>query len=183
MYLSIARHLQQSNLMLTTSSHIRTAQIDSNFKDSSLRKPLTPTASQNLVNQAGKSNSLNTNNELERYIKPRKQLISMLMCVIIVFYVCLFPLKIWNMILMFFGHIPGFQEIITLRRYWYINITARILFYGNNMINPILYNWLSKKFRKGFKRLVTCKHFKDQYIHTHHPDGPGKSDLTNLNKA
>ena len=45
---------------------------------------------------------INISSELERYIKPRKQLISMLMCVIIVFYVCLFPLKIWNMILVNF---------------------------------------------------------------------------------
>lgn len=100
---------------------------------------------------------LNLNNTLERYIKPRKQLIYMLMCVIIVFYVCLFPLKLWNLTLMFIGHKPYFPKLINLRNYWYLSITFRIFFYTNSFINPILYNCLSKRFRNGFKKLSIFK--------------------------
>ena len=58
---------------------------------------------------------------------------------------------------MLFGHHKEFMAIFNLRRYWCINITVRCFFYANNSINPILYNWLSAKFRNGFKRLITCK--------------------------
>lgn len=50
--------------------------------------------------------------------------------------------------------IDGFYEKLTFRYYWYINITARIFFYLNSSINPILYNCLSKKFRSSFKKLL-----------------------------
>lgn len=38
-----------------------------------------------------------SNSKYYRYIKQRKQIIGMLVFLIIVFYVCLFPLKIWNL--------------------------------------------------------------------------------------
>lgn len=40
-------------------------------------------------------NTLNINSNLDRYVRPRQQLIFMLMCVVIIFYVCVFPIKIW----------------------------------------------------------------------------------------
>lgn len=96
---------------------------------------------------------LNINNDFDKYIKPRKQLIMMLMCVIVAFYVCLFPLKIWTLILMFIGHRPSFLRVIKLREYWYISIVVRFFFYANSSINPILYNFMSKKFRMAFKNI------------------------------
>jgi hypothetical protein len=108
----------------------------------------------------GSNNNINctnieiNNEDFEKYIKPRKQLIHMLMCIIVLFYVCLYPLKIWNLILMFFAHKPSFTEIINLRTYMYVSVTARIFFYMNSSINPILYNCLSKKFRSSFKRIL-----------------------------
>ena len=94
------------------------------------------------------------NNNLEKYLKPRRQLIYMLMCVIIAFYICLLPLKIWTLVLAFFAHRAWFPRVINLRTYWHINIACRTLFYANSSINPLLYNCLSKKFRAGFRRLA-----------------------------
>lgn len=132
---------QNAKYLYPKSNNFRLSQISFNLKSNQLEK---------LIN-INTMNNLNSN--LERYVKPRKQLILMLMCVIVVFYVCLFPLKVWNLTLMFVGHKPYFPKIITLRYYWYISITARIFFYMNSFINPILYNSLSKKFRNAFGRL------------------------------
>ena len=76
---------------------------------------------------------------LEKYIKPRKQLILMLIYVILAFYLCLFPLKLWNIIYMLIGHKRSFTQVIKLRHFWYINILARVFFYINSSINVLLY--------------------------------------------
>lgn len=96
----------------------------------------------------------NTNNSLVKYIRLRRKLICMLIIVVGAFYVCLFPLKIWNLLFMFFGHKKWFMDIVTLRVYWSVSITVRTLFYINSSLNPILYNWLSAKFRYNFKKLL-----------------------------
>ena len=97
---------------------------------------------------------ININNKLGKYVKQRKQIIGMLVTLIAVFYICLFPLRIWNLVLIFFGNNSNFLRYIGLRQYWYISISTRILFYLNSSINPILYNWFSKKFRKTFRKVV-----------------------------
>nr|QVK45671.1 G protein-coupled receptor [Proales similis] len=94
---------------------------------------------------------------MEELVKPRRQLIILLMCVIIIFYVCLFPLRTWNIFLLFYSHQDWFREKISLRTYLLVSITTRLLFYTNSFVNPILYNCLSKKFRKSFRNLLTCQ--------------------------
>jgi hypothetical protein len=64
------------------------------------------------------------NTNLEKYLVPRRQLIFMLTCVCVIFYVCLLPVKVWTIVFMFFGHKPEFPRIIDLRTFWYINITS-----------------------------------------------------------
>lgn len=58
---------------------------------------------------------------------------------------------------MFFGHHASFRRVIQLREYWIINITLRILFFTNSFINPILFNCLSTKFRRGFRHVFSSK--------------------------
>nr|QVK45673.1 G protein-coupled receptor [Proales similis] len=89
----------------------------------------------------------------DKHIKTRRQLIIMLICINVLFYICLFPLKIWNLILLLFAHKPKFIQIISLRSYMLINVITRSFFYLNSAINPVLYNCLSKKFRDGFRSL------------------------------
>lgn len=103
--------------------------------------------------------SSNINSKLSKYVRQRKRIIAMLVTLIAVFYVCLFPLKIWNLILILFGSEPYFIRTIQLRQYWYINILCRVLFYLNSSINPILYNWFSKKFRINFRKFVFIPKF------------------------
>lgn len=109
-------------------------------------------------------NQSNKRTYLEKHIKQRRQLIFMLMCVLFTFYICLFPLKIWNLTILIGSQLPGFYQKIGFKNYWRINITVRIFFYLNSSINPILYNFLSKKFRNGFKRLFVCDKNADRII-------------------
>ena len=90
MYSKISSYLNESSMLLVSSidSSKETAGAKSKFIRSSqgslvLLKP-------RYQNEA----RLSINSNLEKYIKPRKQLITMLMYVIIVFYVCLYPLKV-----------------------------------------------------------------------------------------
>lgn len=99
--------------------------------------------------------NLGSNTTFFKYIRLRRKLIGMLIVVVIAFYLFLFPLKIWNLIFMFLGHKKAFQQIITLRIYWTINIIVRIFFYINSFINPLLYSWLSVSFRVNFKKLLS----------------------------
>ena len=99
--------------------------------------------------------SVNEKN-LEKLIRQRRKLIVMLICVIFLFYVCLFPLKIWNMVCMVGGRImPAFFQHLDYTHYWLINITTRIFFYMNSSVNPIVYCFMSKKFRKSFARIFS----------------------------
>lgn len=102
-----------------------------------------------------------TSNSLLKYIRLRRKLICMLIGVVVAFYACLFPLKVWNLVYMFCGHRDWFIEVVTLRVYWTISITVRSLFYINSSINPLLYNWLSAKFRYNFKKLLLNYKKKD----------------------
>jgi hypothetical protein len=94
------------------------------------------------------------NANLQKYIKQRRQIVAMLICVLSAFYLCIFPIKIWSLVMMFGSNIPRFYAQIGLNNYWFINITVRIFFYLNSCINPLLYNCLSLKFRESFKRLL-----------------------------
>ncbi len=98
--------------------------------------------------------SKGSNNSLLKYIRLRRKLICMLIAVVVAFYLCLFPIKVWNLVYMFLGHRAEFMSIVTLKIYWFVNIIVRTLFYVNSSINPLLYNWLSAKFRSNFKKII-----------------------------
>ena len=51
-------------------------------------------------------------------------------------------------------------DVVSAETFYNLLYFARIMFYTNSAINPILYNIMSSKFREGFKnifRKVTCK--------------------------
>jgi hypothetical protein len=110
--------------------------------------------SQYNISHSNRNDMINRKNIVEKQVKQRRQVIRMVMSVLIVFYVCLFPLKTWNVILMNVSSTKGFFQKLDYNQFWFINIITRIFFYTNSSINPILYNFLSKKFRKSFKKLL-----------------------------
>jgi hypothetical protein len=110
--------------------------------------------SQTNLSFSNRNDLINRKNIVEKQVKQRRQVIRMVMSVLIVFYVCLFPLKTWNVILMYVSSKKGFFVKLGYNQFWFINIITRVFFYTNSSINPILYNFLSKKFRKSFKKLL-----------------------------
>lgn len=120
------------------------------FSKYSIDSSLSSMKSINTVHENDRNNSrLNVNNSIN-YLKPRRQLIFMLMCLIFVFYICVFPSKIS---LLFMYDISQSLDMIS---FYYLNIVIRALLFLNSTINPILYNWLSTKFRRCFKKALGC---------------------------
>lgn len=179
MYYKIAQHLKESQEMLNKSTNINNKKLiykssnNSNKNNTNLdvnaETNLIMSSSENdyennstmKLNQKSKSSNNKTDtlqsnsgasqsNDFDRFIKPRKQLIFMLQCIIIVFYVCVYPFKMLSLINVFYSLPLIFSERVLS----YVVMAARILFYMNSSINPILYNMLSKKFRHSFKRLL-----------------------------
>jgi hypothetical protein len=124
---------------------------------------------------------INVNSKLGKYVRQRQQIVGMLVTLITVLYICLFPLRIWNLALIFFGESPTFTRYIGLREYWYIQITVRILFYLNSSINPILYNWFSKKFRRTFRRAVRLPKCLPKFMHMSTPVSTNVNNVNNNN--
>lgn len=91
---------------------------------------------------------------MNKHVKKRQQLIIMLFIILLTFYICIFPLKIWNMLNLFAYMINGFYQKIGFKIYWILNVACRAFYYTNSAINPIVYSFLSKKFLYSFKNLI-----------------------------
>jgi hypothetical protein len=165
MYYEITCKLNNSNKFLVLSSinkhddqnnDYNEHHFHHNLKNSKLTTSKT-LSSINFLNEQSKTNvnCETANKNLEKFIRQRQKLIFMLMCIICVFYICLFPLKIWNLVIMVGSKVfnNAIFRNLQYKHYWIINITTRIFFYINSSINPILYNFLSKKFRRSFGRI------------------------------
>jgi hypothetical protein len=172
MYYKISQHLKESQEMLNKSTNINNKKLiyksNNNANSDNAETNLIMSSENDYENNSTiklnsklKSNNHKTDtlqsgsgaassNDFDRFIKPRKQLIFMLQCIIIVFYVCVYPFKMLSLINVFYSLPLIFSE----RTLSYVVMAARILFYMNSSINPILYNMLSKKFRHSFKRLL-----------------------------
>lgn len=82
----------------------------------------------------------------------RKQVVTMLGAVVVCFFVCLAPLRgfqIWILV-------SKAEDLTNAGVYFYYNILyfCRVMFHINSAINPVLYNLISSKFRKAFKKQV-----------------------------
>ncbi len=51
--------------------------------------------------------------------------------------------------------------------YWYM-LFCRVMVYMNSAINPILYNAMSVKFRRAFKRLLSCGKTKEKIYYSNY---------------
>nr|QVK45672.1 G protein-coupled receptor [Proales similis] len=86
-----------------------------------------------------------------KQVRQRKKIICMLVWLVLSFYIFIFPIKLWTLTLTFIAHKKFFTEWVSLRLYWFINVTVRAFFFLNSSVNPILYNWFSAKFRLAFR--------------------------------
>ncbi|XP_061397658.1 bombesin receptor subtype-3-like [Musca vetustissima] len=87
----------------------------------------------------------------ELSLKARKQVVLMLGAVVVAFFLCLLPFRLLTL-----GIILAPDKIhdLGLESYYNILYFSRIMLYLNSAINPILYNLMSTKFRKGFYKLI-----------------------------
>ena len=84
--------------------------------------------------------------------KTRRKTTIMLLTVVLVFFICLFPLNMMNM-LSTFDALEGVDTDVML----HVNSVLRIMLVVNSASNPIIYNFLSEKFRAGFASIFTCR--------------------------
>ncbi|XP_050691500.1 growth hormone secretagogue receptor type 1-like [Eriocheir sinensis] len=84
-------------------------------------------------------------------LQARKQVVVMLGTVVVVFFVCLLPHRIFSLWFIFTTEI---EDTISTEVYFNLLYAFRILVYVNSAINPVLYNVTSSKFRGAFFRLL-----------------------------
>lgn len=146
MYFKIFRSLQMSTKFLRMSSFVKSS-----------KKEHQQISFRNLTNNnVCRQISFNSNSNktlMDKHIKKRQQLVIMLLIILSTFYLCIFPLKIWNMLNLFSYKINGFYQKIGFKTYWIVNVTCRVFYYTNSAINPIIYIFLSEKFLCSFKNL------------------------------
>ncbi|XP_058125854.1 growth hormone secretagogue receptor type 1-like [Anopheles ziemanni] len=86
--------------------------------------------------------------------KARKQVVLMLGAVVLAFFTCLLPFRVLTLWIILVPE-ETFQQLAP-ERYYNLLYFSRIMLYLNSAVNPILYNLMSSKFRKGFLRLCSC---------------------------
>lgn len=82
--------------------------------------------------------------------RARKQVVLMLGTVVLSFFICLIPFRVFTLWFIFVSA----EQVHSLGVEGYYNILyfCRTMLYLNSAINPILYNLMSSKFRDGFMR-------------------------------
>lgn len=85
----------------------------------------------------------------------RRQVIYMLITIIILFFICLLPIKVIALWSIFGSHKA--KENLDLEGYLNVMYFTRIMFYLNSAGNPVLYNIVSTKFRDACRRALHCR--------------------------
>lgn len=104
--------------------------------------------------------------------RARRQVVLMLATVVLSFFVCLLPFRVFTMwIILAPEH--AFLDL-GLKRYYITLYASRVMVYLNSAVNPILYNLMSSKFRRGFCRLCRsrCDRAADDDDGCYDPDVP-----------
>lgn len=100
-----------------------------------------------IISSTTTSNSLDATNQ-----RARRQVVAMLATVVLTFFLCLLPMRIF---ILWYILVPETSiEDLGAENFFSILYLCRILLYLNSAVNPILYNLMSSKFRRGFRRLL-----------------------------
>lgn len=98
--------------------------------------------------------------QAEHNLKARRQVVLMLGAVVVSFFLCLMPFRILTLCIII---VPDdiFRNV-GVESYYNVLFFCRIMLYLNSAINPILYNLMSSKFRKGFQKLYCCECWRNR---------------------
>ncbi|XP_026582340.1 orexin receptor type 2 [Pseudonaja textilis] len=88
-----------------------------------------------------------------KQIKTRRKTARMLMVVLLVFAFCYLPISILNILKRVFGMFNNAEDRETVYAWFTF---SHWLVYANSAANPIIYNFLSGKFREEFKAAFSC---------------------------
>ncbi|XP_050734737.1 QRFP-like peptide receptor isoform X2 [Eriocheir sinensis] len=80
------------------------------------------------------------------------QVVSMLVVVVLLFVLCWSPVLVLN-VLKAYSVVPTYSP--TLK---HVSTVADLLSYCNSCVNPFVYGFMSKNFRKSFKQVLCCRH-------------------------
>jgi hypothetical protein len=109
-------------------------------------------------------------------IRARKQVVAMLITVVVAFFLCLLPFRLFTMwIILAPSQILVDIDMDTYHRVLY---SCRIMLYLNSAINPMLYNLMSSKFRQGFKNLLPSSMCRSRRRQSHFRPRHMSSTLT-----
>ncbi|KFO31280.1 orexin receptor type 2 isoform X1 [Fukomys damarensis] len=88
-----------------------------------------------------------------KQIRARRKTARMLMVVLLVFAICYLPISILNVLKRVFGMFTHTEDRETVYAWFTF---SHWLVYANSAANPIIYNFLSGKFREEFKAAFAC---------------------------
>ncbi|CAH2248767.1 orexin receptor type 2 [Pelobates cultripes] len=88
-----------------------------------------------------------------KQIRTRRKTARMLMVVLLVFAICYLPISILNILKRVFGMFSQTNDRETVYAWFTF---SHWLVYANSAANPIIYNFLSGKFREEFKAAFSC---------------------------
>ncbi|TNN00076.1 orexin receptor type 2 [Takifugu flavidus] len=94
-----------------------------------------------------------------KQIRARRKTARMLMVVLFVFALCYLPISILNLMKRVFGSFKHGNDRETVYAWFTF---SHWLIYANSAANPIIYNFLSGKFREEFKAAFSCCQRKEQ---------------------
>ncbi|KAJ8248087.1 hypothetical protein GJAV_G00238170 [Gymnothorax javanicus] len=90
-----------------------------------------------------------------KQVRARRKTARMLMVVLLVFALCYLPISILNVMKRVFGTFKNARNRETVYA-WFM--FSHWLIYANSAANPIIYNFLSGKFREEFKAAFSCRY-------------------------
>lgn len=85
----------------------------------------------------------------------RRQVVVLLLTVVVLFLICSLPWRVLTTWLAFAQNSD--VEKLGFEGYLGLVYFARVMFYFNSCVNPIIYNMVSTKFRRAFKMVLTCQ--------------------------
>nr|XP_015800024.2 orexin receptor type 2 isoform X1 [Nothobranchius furzeri] len=88
-----------------------------------------------------------------KQVRARRKTARMLMVVLFVFALCYLPISVLNVMKRVFGTFKNISDRETVYAWFTF---SHWLIYANSAANPIIYNFLSGKFREEFKSAFTC---------------------------